>query len=264
MATFELRTDARGQVVAVRAKVRRAGAPHLSKSFPVKGTGAITTATAIQRAQAQARAWVATLEASLGLLAPQPLTAQANTRPSTARRADFLAAWQSASAAAVPSPEVEGNPLPDTALQNLLALEPDVASRCLLIFVLNTGLPVEALAGLRWQHIALAQQSLQLRSGSGLLAQQVPLVPAALEALLCLPGRKYGLVFGDNAAAIGSTLQASLGRVGQDLATLYRAAAWRWLQRGVGAGEVAVIMGRGDLALVRPGSPGAGPAPVLA
>lgn len=262
MATFELRRDALGQVVAVRAKVRRVGYPHLSKSFAVQGAG--NNAAAVARAKAQARAWVATLEAGLGLQPARPRRAGACARANTAMQPDLPAAWRSASAAPSGAPPAQTDPLPDTALRQLLALEPDASSRSLLLFVLNTGLPVEALAVLRWQHVALAEKELRLGGSAGLDVQTVPLTSAALSALLGRTGRKYGLVFGSDVDAIRNALQACLGRMGEDMTTLYRAAAWRWLEGGLPMDGVAAIMGWEHLPLPVQGDPAAVPAPSMA
>jgi integrase len=171
MATFELRKDAEGQVKAIRVKVRRVGQPHLSRTFAVVGKGAKAVATA----RKEAEAWATGLASAMRDVVTELVQAPASAEAPVAQ-----AFHGSAGRAGGPSPADASDALARRALQALQQ---------------GTGLNLDELQALRWQHVGWHARTLDVPGESGLTVRQVPLDARTVEALLAIGARKHGLIF---------------------------------------------------------------------
>lgn len=270
MATFEQRRNSAGEVVAIRVKIRRAGLPHLSRTFKVQGA----SEAAVRRAEREARAWVDGLASSLATISEQAVAPQPDVRgaapvrskvlaPASAPAGGSLSTAFAASAARGkrPAPAVSSETRITGANVEALAAATSAQLAGLIRLEVELGLAPAELLALRWQHVALDSRSLSILGASGAVLRRVPLAPSAIEVLLGMPGRKYGLVFGEHTAA---SLDAALARAARDarlgpalrwplLVCLRREAALRWLERGFTPEVVAQLIGVADLkSVLRP------------
>lgn len=199
MATYEYRKNAAGKIVAVRAKVRRVGLPHLSKTFPVD-----PAADELQLAEAAARQWVSSLSASLRNSDPgvEPV-------PGRAQRGSLAALWRNQTRTSPAEPRAG---LSKAEVGSLLGVCVTPLDQALVALILETGLLENELERLRWQHIQVAERSLEIVGPSGLLSRRLPLSIALLDRLLSLEVRKYGLIFRGG----GSWIKDRVRRLAED------------------------------------------------
>lgn len=264
MPTYEHRRNSAGEIVAIRVKIRRVGLPHLSRSFKVAGA----SDAAVRRAEREARTWVGGLAVSLDAMsaeataalpvAPPLRSAQAAVSAQRAGSAKgrLTAAFSASVAPSRPTvgrAGTEGRITP-AHIEALAGVStPEIAG--LICMEVEVGLAASELLALRWQNISLDTYSLAVFGASGAVTRRVPLAPNAIDVLLGMPGRKYGLVFGVHTVV---SLDATLARAVRDarltpalrwplLVSLRREAALRQLERGIAAEDVARMMGVADL-----------------
>lgn len=257
MATFEKRYNRAGTLVAIRAKVRRAGSPHLSRTFKVAGG----SEAAYARAMREAQRWVVGLNDSManagGATVPMPVAAPQGGQPvggKTAARKPPAAGPSAAFAAQARSSAKDGAArIADGEIERLSAFAGETLSG-LVRLQIEIGLAPHELAALRWQHIAFDTCSLSVVGASGAALRRVLLPPAAVELLLRMPGRKYGPVFaGLDANGMEASLRRAVRAAGLEkkfpwpvLVTLRREAALRWIERGLDRASVARVLGVAD------------------
>ncbi len=266
MATFEKRYNQMGDLVAIRAKVRRAGSPHLSRTFKVSGTSESASARALREAQRWVKGLTESLEGHASVLMPAMVEAslddarivgagRSKQPPPAGLSAAFAASAGSGSrrrdrdsaGARVSDADIEALAVfAEGALANLVRLEIEV------------GLAPHELVALRWQHVLFDSCSLSVVGASGAVLRRLQLTPTALELLLRMPGRKYGLIFaGLEPIGLEASLRRAVRAAGLDkkfpwpvLITLRREAALRWMARGLDRMSVARVMGVNDLDVV--------------
>jgi len=248
MPTFEKRRNADGQVTAIRVKLRRVGQPHLSHSVPVDGEGS----AALSRALRQAQDWAAGVQ---GQKPKARTTASKNSRLADVWNAATEPMPTASATSAAPS-WLRHAPLNATQLAAASQAATSLHDKALLQLLLHTGMQTDELARLRWQHIHLDGRCVEIRGLTGSVLRTVPLHPMALESLLILPSRKYGLVFRQDTKSIAAFVEELCIAAGVDLPTLHRQAAWNLLQRGADIDTAAAWMGVDSLSLLQqPGVP---------
>ena len=249
MATYEKRKNVEGQVTAIRVKIRRVGLPHLSQTFPLENG----SQTALKKAEQAAKIWADEVTKSLAIKHGNFILNE-NLRSSFNRSSKSDHRKQSE-----PVPVI--NFKLDAFKRHLSQLNGDMIinngetseERILAALLLDCGLALDEIKQMRWQHIRINRNAINVLSQAGLTIRQAKLTQLTLDALLASKRRKYGILFLQEKNELQQLVPAQLtklfGKTSQPefIAGIKREAAHRMADRGMNEMQICQQLGIGAL-----------------
>ena len=247
MATYEKRKNVEGQITAIRVKIRRVGLPHLSQTFPLENG----SQTALKKAEQAAKIWADEVTKNLSIKHGN-FKLNENLRSSFNRSSKSNHRKQS---------EPVINVKLDAFKRHLSQLNGDMIinngetseERILAALLLDCGLALDEIEQMRWQHISINQNALQVLSQAGLAIRHVKLTQLTLESLLASKQRKYGILFLQDKKELHQLVPTQLtklfGNANQLEFTvgIKREAAHRMADRGLSEMQISQQLGIGAL-----------------
>ena len=243
MATFEKRKNVEGQITAIRVKIRRVGLPHLSQTFPLENG----SQKALKKAEQAAKTWADEVTKNL-------FTKQGNFKLNENLRSSFN---RSSKSDRLKQSEQVINVKLDAIKRHLPQLNGDmiinnretIEERILAALLLDCGLALDEIKQMRWQHIRINRNAINVLSQDGLTIRQVKMTQLTLEALLASKRRKYGILFLQEKNELQQLVPAQLtklfGKTSQPefIAGIKREAAHRMADRGMNEMQIRQQLG---------------------